>query len=220
MKHIMLMCATVFIFCLLTLGTANAQQKIYYEVQLDIFESNKRTASPYVIVEDGKSGFMTYSYSTGDELHISVLAENEGVVNGQALVSLSLELSSLDGIKKATKTSGTKLDNEIDILMAPTVLVKSTEAIHDPMTLSKGDVDVVASIRRIPFSERGELLGRGRVASCASPKVSDVANQDASVQGSKCCDIPCDDGGVFRCCDVVECKACGGSCKPQENVGF
>ncbi|MCA1779821.1 MAG: hypothetical protein LC637_10675 [Xanthomonadaceae bacterium] len=220
MKYVMLMCAAMFTLCLLTLETVNAQQKIYYEVQLDIFESNKRTASPYVIVEDGKLGLMTYTYSSGDELHISVLANNEGVVNGEALVSLSLELSSLDGIDKAAETSGVKLDKQATILMAPTVFVKSTEAIQDPMTLSKGDVDVVASIRRVPFSEIREHLRGGEVASCASPKVSDVANQEASIQGSSCCDIACDDGGIFRCCGVAGCSACGGSCRPQENVGF
>lgn len=120
-------------------GSAVAESSLH-RVEAELFESSELTASPMMIVEEGKSGLMV----VGDTSFEVLLLEEEA--HSRADLSLTVEVKRLQD-DKASVSDGR-------VLIAPTLFLDDSGT---PTRVSVGEIDLVARAQRTTAAEVAEL---------------------------------------------------------------
>lgn len=121
-------------------GSALAEPGLY-KIDAELFENDELTASPMMIVEQGKPGRVV----VGDT-SFKMMVADEGERDGRPVIRLTAEV-------KRLHNDGSSQSGERTLIAPVLILNDSSEPADQPATVSVADITLAARVQRVTPSE-------------------------------------------------------------------
>lgn len=121
-------------------GSALAEPGLY-KIDAELFENDELTASPMMIVEQGKPGRVV----VGDT-SFEMMVADEGERDGRPVIRLTAEV-------KRLHNDGSSRSGERTLIAPVLILNDSSEPADQPATVSVADITLAARVQRVTPSE-------------------------------------------------------------------